>query len=160
LTPADANWVKDEWLRLENHYRDHGYSEHEAHVLISQEYKCCRMTVYRHLRKAHGRVGKKPKQIPYSEKIKKPGAKERIDKQSREGVRFFHHPEHYLESAFQRSNQETLTLEDISLQIQETYDFLPRLRTLESALQKLREKYGHPFLTEIPGAPPSYKLPK
>jgi hypothetical protein len=52
-----------------------------------------------------------------------------------------------------------MTLENISLKIEEQYKFLPRIGTIEAASKRLHEKYGHPVLAKIPGSVPSaYRL--
>jgi hypothetical protein len=154
LTPCDADWVLDEWLRLEKHYLSLDFSIHEAHVRISNDYRCSKMTVYRHLKKAHHqRV--KSKTTPYSERIKRPGVRQRENERSREYRRFSKHPDKYISSAFEKAGKQILSMEEISVKIRESCGYLPRIQTLEAVVEKFQKQHGGLLLTEIPGSLPA-----
>lgn len=150
LTPADNPSVLTRWKTLEDQYLEAGYSRRSAHEKIADEYGCNRTTCFRWLTYGSN-TPPRSKLWSYEEQTKRPSFLPQRAFQKR----FYRDPARYLASLLQPD--ENISLEDLSLRLQTTYSYQPRLPTLERLLTAPNPKTGRPILEKCSDDPALYR---
>jgi len=140
-------------LQRNNEYLDQGYSRHQAHLKIAEEYGCSSIQVYRWTRHRRGSEKNAPGRS-YQEKVRNPNHRRVQNFQKR----FTYDPRRYIEPLFEEPG-EAVTLEELSIRLESNHGYLPHLTTLDSLLVQPHPRTGKPILEEVVGTEPkSYRL--
>lgn len=143
-----------EWIELEKEYRyreEFGDSRTAAYERIAKKYSTNRTTVRRYLVQQGIKRHKNP---PYDVQAQNLMYKPRQNFYRR----FKYNPARYLIPLY-RGADEVLSLEELSVRLHGTYDYLPYITTLERVLTQQNQQIGGPVLEKVPGEASSlYRL--